>query len=81
MEKTNKAPEFKDEVVGTVPVKEGELRLTVSETNGRFRADFRVFSVVKGEIRATRQGFVIDQSKWMEFLKGVEKLSEKIAKK
>ena len=81
MEKTGKESEFKDEVVGTVPVKDGELRLTVSERNGWRRADFRVFGVVKGEIRATRQGFVIDQSKWGEFFKGVEKISEKITKK
>ena len=81
MEKTGKESEFKDEVVGTVPVKEGELRLTVSERNGWRRVDFRVFGVVKGEIRATRQGFVIDQSKWGEFFKGVEKISEKITKK
>ena len=81
MEKTSKESEFKDEVVGTVPVKEGELRLTVSERNGWRRVDFRVFGVVKGEIRATRQGFVIDQSKWGEFFKGVEKISEKITKK
>ena len=81
MEKTGKESEFKDEVVAAVPVKEGELRLTVSERNGWRRADFRVFGVVKGAIHATRQGFVIDQSKWGEFLKGVEKLNEKITKK
>jgi hypothetical protein len=81
MEKTGKESEFKDEVVGTVPVKEGELRLTVSERNGWRRVDFRVFGVIKGEIRPTRQGFVIEQSKWAEFLKGIEKISEKITKK
>ena len=81
MEKTGKESEFKDEVVGVVPVKEGELRLTVSERNGWRRVDFRVFGVVKGEIRATRQGFVIEQSRWGEFVKGVEKLNEKITKK
>lgn len=81
MEKANKESEFKDEVVGTVPVKEGELRITVSERNGWRRVDFRVFGVMKGEIRPTRQGFVIEQSKWAEFLKGIEKISEKIAKK
>ena len=81
MEKTGKESEFKDEVVGTVPVKEGELRLTVSERNGWRRVDFRVFGVMKGEIRPTRQGFVIEQSKWAEFLKGIEKISEKISKK
>ena len=81
MEKASKESEFKNEVVGTVPVKEGELRLTVSEKNGRLRADFRVFTVIKGEIRATHQGFFIDESKWGEFLKGVEKLNEKIARK
>ena len=80
MEKTSK-DEFKDEVVGTVPVKEGELRITVSERNGWRRVDFRVFGVMKGEIRPTRQGFVIEQSKWAEFLKGIEKISEKISKK
>jgi len=80
MEKTSK-DEFKDEVVGTVPVKEGELRITVSERNGWRRVDFRVFGVMKGEIRPTRQGFVIEQSKWAEFLKGIEKISEKITKK
>jgi hypothetical protein len=81
MEKTGKESEFKDEVVAAVPVKEGELRLTVSERNGWRRADFRVFGVVKGEIRPTQRGFFIDQSKWGEFFKGVEKLNEKIAKK
>ena len=81
MEKTSKETEFKDEVVAAVPVKEGELRITVSERNGWRRADFRVFGVVKGEIRPTRQGFVIEQSRWGEFFKGVEKISEKITKK
>jgi len=81
VEKTKKETEFKDEVVGTVQVKEGELRIRISEVNGRLRADFRVFTVVKGEIRPTHQGFFIDVSRWGEFLKGVEKLSEKIAKK
>ena len=46
MEKTKKETEFKDEVVGTVQVKEGELRIRISEVNGRLRADFRVFTVV-----------------------------------
>ena len=81
MEKASKETEFKDEVVAAVPVKEGELRITVSERNGWRRVDFRVFGVMKGEIRPTRQGFVIEQSKWGDFLKGIEKISEKIAKK
>ena len=83
MEKTKKKVDFKNETVCVIPMKDGkeELRIRLSEFKGQARGDFRVFTEIDGEMRATKQGFVVDAGKWAEFRKGIAKLDEKITTK
>ena len=83
MEKTKKKVDFKDETMCVIPMKDGEeeLHIRLSEFKGQVRGDFRIFTEIEGEMRATKQGFFVDAGKWTEFRKGIVQLDEKITNK
>ncbi len=70
------------EKVHVMPARDGEeLRFCVVEVGGKLRADIRYFAEGEKGIFPTSRGILVDPAKFGDFREGVEKLSERLAKK